>query len=220
MQKAPSTTQPSWARSISRFAPPQPPVYEYGFPKKPIQTLRANFISALKEIHAHAKDRGVTILLEPLNCYEAFPGVLTTLSHAVSIIEESGLDHIGIQPDIYHMNISEASMTDALRAAGKYIKHVHTNETNHYTIGTGHADYPAVIRALKAIGFDGYLAIYMPFVSQEVFGMGGGYGAEAGEGSGARAGKPDLKPHLETPIKYLKQIECVVEKEREIYGIA
>ena len=195
---------------------PQPPVFQYGFPEKPIKELRQNFIEALKEIAAHAEGCGVNILLEPLNCYEAFPGVLTTLQHAVSIIEESGMDNIGIQPDVYHMNISEASMTDALRAAGKYIRHVHANETNHYTIGTGHADYPGIIRALKDIGFDGYLAIYLPFVSQEAFRMpGAGYGSSSS--SDSSASRPDLKEHLERPLKYLKQIESIVDLERGIY---
>ena len=197
---------------------PQPPVYEYGFPKLPIATMRNNFIEALREIHAHAVTRGITILLEPLNSYEAYPQVLTSLYNAIEIIEASGLDNVGIQPDIFHMNISESSMTDALRAAGKYVKHMHTNETNHYAIGTGHADYPAIIRALKDIGYDGYLAIYMPFVSQEVFHSGSfGYGASGDGPVDEKASKLDLKPYLEWPIRYLKQIEQIVDRERVIY---
>ena len=195
---------------------PQPPVYEYGFPKLPIETMRQNLIEALREINSHAVKRGITILLEPLNCYEAYPQVLTSLHNAIEIIEASGLDNIGIQPDIFHMNIAESSMTDALRAAGKYVKHVHVNETNHYALGTGHADYPAIVRALKDIGFDGYLAIYMPYVSQELFYLAsGGYGASGG-GKGKIA-KPDLRPYLEWPIKYLQQIETMIDREREIY---
>lgn len=194
---------------------PQPPIYEYGFPKLPIETMRKNFIEALRDIHAHAVKCGITILLEPLNCYEAYPQVLTSVHNAIQIIEASGLDSIGIQPDVFHMNVAESSTTDALRAAGKYVKHVHLNETNHYALGTGHADYPAIIRALKDIGFDGYLAIYMPYVSQELFHMSGGYGADSG--LYAKITKPDLRPYLEWPINYLKQIETMIDREREIY---
>jgi D-psicose/D-tagatose/L-ribulose 3-epimerase len=195
----------------------QPPVYEYGFPKLPVETMRNNFIEALQEIQAHAVRRGITILLEPLNCYEAYPQVLTSVYNAIEIIEKSGLDHVGIQPDIFHMNISESSMTDAIRAAGKYVGQVHVNETNHYAIGTGHADYPAIMRALKDIEFDGYLSVYMPLVSQELFQLGFGYGASDSDSKEPKSAMCNLMPFLEWPINYLKQVEKTIDKERENY---
>lgn len=141
---------------------------EVPLPKQPVEELRANFVAAATEICEHAKPLGITVLMEPLNQYEAYPGVLTTLEEAVYVVEAVPCDNIGIQPDISHMSISESNIYDALRAAAPYIHVVHTNETNHRQLGTGHADYPEFFRMLKEINFNGYLTTYLPIVSQEV----------------------------------------------------
>lgn len=136
----------------------------------------------------------------------------------MAIINELDLDNIGIQPDIFHMNISEASIADALRATGKYIKHVHMNETNHYSFGSGHADYKAIMKTLKEINFTGCLAIYMPYTTQEIFNMGSqGYGKSGSFATKKGLVRPDLKSYLETPIKYLKEIENILDSSTKTY---
>ena len=106
-----------------------------------------------------------------------------------------------------------SSSSYSIRAAGRYVKHVHLNETNHREIGTGHADYKAIIKALKDIDYDGYLALYMPYTSQEIM-TSKGYGQSELGGTGQRL---DLKAYLEKPLKYLKEVEAIVEMESEIY---
>jgi len=196
----------------------QPPVYEIPFPKLPLETLWENLKVATREICAYAADRGVTILFEPLNKYEAYPGIMTLLSDASRLIDELGVDNLGIQPDISHLFYGEASIPDALRAAGPRIKHTHINETNRYALGTGAADYRAIVRVLKEVGFDGYMGIYLPLTDQKTFWLSQrGYGAG---GAAARANlpaRPPLRPYLEWPIRYLTQIEAAVDAERQLY---
>ena len=186
----------------------QPPVPQVPFPKLPIQTLRENFLESTREICEYAAGRDISILFEPLNRYEAYPDVLTTIYEAISLIDALGFPNLGVQPDIYHMNIAEASIPDALRAAGKRIKVMHMNETNHYYMGEGHADYKAIIRTLKEIGFDGYLSVYMPLISQEV-----SYGADNGDS----LTRPDLQTVLERQLRFLKEIERAVDGQRTRY---
>ena len=151
--------------------------------------------------------------LEPLSCYEAFPGVLTTVQQAASLIHETGIPNLGIQPDISHMNPDVASIPDSLRAVGKHIRHMHINETTRYDLGCGHADFHAIFRALRDVGYNGYLAVYMPHTTQEAAQrVAEGYG-----GSGARLGmtdRPELLTHLTRALKYLKEIERTVALER------
>lgn len=186
----------------------QPAIPQVPFPQLPIQTLRRNFLAASREICQYAADRNITILFEPLNRYEAYPGVLTTVYEAMSLIDALGFPNVGIQPDVYHMNIAEASIPDALRAAGKQVKVMHMNETNHYRLGEGHANYPAIMRTLKEIGFDGYLSIYMPLISQDV-----SYAA-SNSGTGTR---PDLQAVLQQQLRFLKEIERSVDGQRMLY---
>ncbi len=178
----------------------QPPVPQVPFPRLPISTLRQNFGASLQVVCDYAAARKITILLEPLNLYEAIPGVLTSVYDALGYIEELGIDNLGVQPDIFHMNISEASVTDALRAAAACTRVVHINETNHYRLGAGHADYAAIIGVLKDCGFNGYMTVYAPLVSQEVLCQ-----------QGRAADRPDLRAILAEQLEYLKQIEATVE---------
>ena len=187
----------------------QSPVPQIPFPKLPLQTLRTNFLESSREITEYAAEHNITVLFEPLNRYEAYPGVLTSVFDAINLINDLGLPNLGIQPDIYHMNIAEASINGALIAAGSHIKVMHMNETNHYYMGEGHADYYAILRILKEINFDGYLSIYMPLIPREL---------SYREGGDEDTSKPDLQAVLEKQLNFLKEIERSVDKQRLIYS--
>jgi sugar phosphate isomerase/epimerase len=199
----------------------QPAIPQLPFPEDDISTLRSHFKDSICEVCEHAAKCGVTILLEPLNCYEGLAGVLTTVIEAANYVEELKIDNLGVQPDNYHMNTGEASITQAIRVVAKHIKHYHFNETNHMTHGAGHADFREIVRILKGIGYDGYLAFYMPQTSQQIFqstpGIGYGKSDEAAIGSGA--GKKSLLEYVSQPIRLLKEIEQTVELERDLYEI-
>ena len=186
----------------------QPPVPEVPFPVAPIATLRQNFSKSLREICEYAAAGGISILLEPLNQYEAIPGVLTTVHDAIRVIDELGLDNLGVQPDVFHMNIAEASIPHALMAAGRRIKLVHMNETNHYRLGTGHADYKAIYRTLRECAFDGYVSVYLPYTSQEVF-----------QKKAQATFRPDLEAVLTEQLRFLKEMQSAVDAESAIYNV-
>jgi sugar phosphate isomerase/epimerase len=196
----------------------QPAIPQVLFPDLPIRTLRQNLVESLKEVCGYAGERGITILLEPLNGFEGYPGVLTTVAEAIGLVNALGYDNVGIQPDIHHMNMVEGSIPGAFRAAGELVRHVHMNETNLYSLGTGLADFNTIIQALMEIGFEGYLSVYMPLVSQEVYQMAPvGYGRSStarGSGGGTR---PDLAAYLVEAIDYLKEIEEAVGRQRRLY---
>ena len=85
----------------------QTPVPQIPFPKLPMHVLRSNFLEGAREICEYAGERDITVLFEPLNRYEAYSGILTSVFDAISLIDDLGLPNLGVQPDIYHMNISE-----------------------------------------------------------------------------------------------------------------
>lgn len=197
----------------------QPPVPELPFPATPIATLRANFLAACREICEHAAPRGVTVLFEPLNQYEAYPGVMTSVYDAIRVIDELGYPNLGVQPDVFHMNISEASIPDALRAAGQRIRVVHMNDTNHYRLGAGHADLKGIVRTLKELGFDGYISVYLPLVNQELLGVtAAGYGRAGHDGPKGGVTRPDLREMLAMQLDYLKVLERAVDAQLGLRG--
>ena len=62
--------------------------------------------------------------------------------------------NIGIHLDTYHMNIEENSIGEAIRKAGKRLRHFHTGENNRNIPGRGHIDWDEVFGALKEIGYE------------------------------------------------------------------
>lgn len=180
----------------------QPPIYEVPFSRLPTKVMRDTFLDSLRQICTYAGERNITVVVEPLSRYESFPGVATKVSEVVSLIEDLGASNLGVQPDVYHMNLSEVSIPEAVRLGGKHIRHMHMNESNHYALGTGHGEHHAIIRALKDVGYSGYLSVYMPITTQEAW---------------HRKQRADLSVHLRWAIGYLKQIEAAVDLEQAMY---
>jgi sugar phosphate isomerase/epimerase len=81
--------------------------------------------------------------------------------------------------------------------------HMHINETNHATLGTGKADFHAILKTLKDLNYSGYMSVYMPFLSQEAW-----------QRTGEKVHLPDC---LEWALGYLKTIERAVDLKRGMY---
>jgi sugar phosphate isomerase/epimerase len=118
---------------------------------------REVLLAGLNELGEHAKSEGVQLYLEPLNRYEDH--MVNRLGQAADLMREVGLDSVRVAADTYHMNIEEDDPPAALMAVAPYLGHVQVSESNRLQPGTGHVDWPAVLGALAAIGYDGYLAL-------------------------------------------------------------
>ncbi|HEY8371421.1 MAG TPA: sugar phosphate isomerase/epimerase family protein [Pseudonocardiaceae bacterium] len=118
---------------------------------------REVLLAGLTELGEHAAAEGVTLYLEPLNRYEDH--MVNRLEQAADLIREVGLDSVRICIDTYHMNIEEADPAGAVLANGPWIGHAQVSDSNRFQPGAGHLDWPAVLAALDAVGYDGYLAV-------------------------------------------------------------
>jgi sugar phosphate isomerase/epimerase len=57
------------------------------------------------------------------------------------------------------MNIEEDDPAAALAATGPRLAHVQVNDSNRLQPGTGHLDFGAAFSALRAVGYQGWLAL-------------------------------------------------------------
>lgn len=110
----------------------------------------------LEELGDYAASHGQVVLYEFLNRYE------TNLFNRVAPTVEflSGLQTRGVKllADLFHMNIEEADLAQAIRAGKDWIGHVHFADSNRQAIGLGHTRIEPVIAALGEIGYTGYLS--------------------------------------------------------------
>ncbi len=122
------------------------------------QPARKRLIEILQVAAEKGAERGVRLVLEPLNRYES--DLLNNADEGLALIAEVGHSHLGLLLDTYHVNIEEASLTEPFRqgiAAGK-LWHVHLGDSNRLPPGEGHLDFPSIIATLREMDYQGYLS--------------------------------------------------------------
>ncbi len=109
---------------------------------------------ALNELGQYATKHNVPLIYEPLNRYET--NLITTVADGVELMKSLATDNVKLLADLFHMNIEESNLADAIRAGRGYIGHVHFVDSNRRPAGLGHMDYGPIAAALKEIGYDKY----------------------------------------------------------------
>ena len=109
---------------------------------------------ALNELGPYAAKHSVALIYEPLNRYET--NLIKTVADGVAFMKTLSTDNVKLLADLFHMNIEEANLADALRAGEGYIGHVHFVDSNRQATGLGHMDYAPIAAALKETNYDGY----------------------------------------------------------------
>ncbi|MBI5758997.1 MAG: sugar phosphate isomerase/epimerase [Planctomycetales bacterium] len=109
---------------------------------------------ALDDLGQHAKQYGVPLLYEPLNRYET--NLVSTVADGVTLLQSLATENVKLLADLFHMNIEEVSLADAVRTGRGHIGHVHFVDSNRRPAGCGHIDYAPVAAALREIDFNGY----------------------------------------------------------------
>lgn len=121
----------------------------------------ANAEVGLKRILGHAEKRGVTLAMELLNSKVSHRDYLCDHSAwGVELCNRIGSDNFGLLYDIYHMQIMEGDVIATIRKHHAFFKHYHTGGVpgRHEIDDSQELNYPAVCRAIRDAGFDGYLA--------------------------------------------------------------
>ena len=113
-------------------------------------------VEGLKEVYAHAQKAGVRMALEPLNRFETY--FLNRADQALRLAEEVGPD-CGVCLDVFHMNIEEVNMHDAIKKVGKRLVDVHVAENNRLAPGMGKVDWSKLVATLREVGYDGALTM-------------------------------------------------------------
>jgi D-psicose/D-tagatose/L-ribulose 3-epimerase len=110
-------------------------------------------VASLKELSKYAHERGVVLCVEPLNRFET--SFLNLASQAIEVVDRVDHPGCGLLLDTFHMNIEERSIGEAIKSAGKRLKHLHACENDRGAPGSGHVPWAEVADACKAIGYTG-----------------------------------------------------------------
>jgi len=111
----------------------------------------------LKQVAPFAQDYGVTLAIEPLNRFETY--FINTAADAVRLAKDADHPSVKVHLDTFHMNIEEKDFYTALKDTGDLLFHLHANENDRGTPGTGHVDWKNVARAAKDVGYSEWVVI-------------------------------------------------------------
>ena len=124
-------------------------------------------VRSLKEILKTAEDNRVTLSLEVVNRYEHF--LLNTAEEGVRMAEETESGFCKVLLDLFHMNIEEDDIGEAVRFAHTHHKigEIHIGESNRRIPGTGrsHLDWEGFFGTLRSVGYEGMITME-PFLVQ------------------------------------------------------
>lgn len=114
-------------------------------------------VKNLKIVTRYAAARGKLVCVEPLNRFET--DFLNTVEQGLKLIADVGSPALKLHLDTFHANIEEKHQGAAIRRAGKHLGHIHACGCDRGTPGNDHIDWKSIAAALKAINYDGDVAV-------------------------------------------------------------
>ena len=130
------------------------------------ETGADNCVAFFKKLAGYAEKKKVTICLEMLNTrvsthpMKGHPGYQGDhTEYCIDIIKRVGSPRMQLLFDIYHVQIMDGDVINRIREHKDYIGHIHTagNPGRAELDATQEILYPAVLKALADIGYDGYV---------------------------------------------------------------
>jgi len=124
------------------------------------------FVEMLKPVVAHAEKEQVLLLIEPE------PGLLIeTVDQYLELMQHFTSPFIALNYDIGHAYCVKDDPATTIPRVAKYIRHFHfediasTRVHHHMVPGTGAIDFAATLKAIRSIGYNGWITIELyPFI--------------------------------------------------------
>ena len=120
-----------------------------------------NCVAGLKKIMPLAEKHGVIIQMELFNSRVDHPDYMADKSAwGVELCKKLGSPNFKLLFDIYHMQVNEGDIIHSIRDNHQYFGHYHVAGVpgRHEPEDTQELNYPAVMKAIVATGFKGYVA--------------------------------------------------------------
>jgi D-psicose/D-tagatose/L-ribulose 3-epimerase len=129
----------------------------------PTEDEWARGVETMRDVAEHASGHGVTLALEALNRFEIY--LLNTAADTARFVREVDHPNCRMMIDTFHAHIEEKDVAEAVHSCADVLVHVQVAENDRSTPGSGQVRWEETFRALKGVGYDGWLAI-------EAFGLG------------------------------------------------
>ena len=113
-------------------------------------------VEGMQEIYAYAEEHKIQIGIEPINRFETY--FINRAEQALALAKATG-PNCGVCLDVFHMNIEEDNMFEAIKRSKGYLKGFHVADNNRMAPGMGTFDWPRIIQTVQEIGYDEVLSV-------------------------------------------------------------
>lgn len=120
-----------------------------------IEIAMQRYVSCMNRCADVAEDLAIELIVEPVNRYEV--NFINSCEEGLAVIKAINRKCVKLMPDLFHMNIEDASFRKSFEQAQDYISYVHVADSNRLAPGWGHMPFDEVFEILRDIGYDGYL---------------------------------------------------------------
>jgi 2-dehydrotetronate isomerase len=122
------------------------------------------FVGNLRDAADKAAQARMTLLIEPINHRDKPNYFLQRVEQAAAIIERVGRSNVRIMFDCYHTQVMQGDLIRRIEAHCPLIGHVQiAGAPDRAEPDEGEVNYPAVLKALDRLGYDGWVgAEYKP----------------------------------------------------------
>ncbi len=110
-------------------------------------------IDAFKELSEYSGKKNVKIALETVTIMQT--NFVNTLEDAVRIIKAVDNENFRLMMDVFHLNLEEKNVIEAIKTYSPYNIHVHLADNNRRYPGHCGLDFEKIISTFKECGYDG-----------------------------------------------------------------
>jgi len=123
--------------------------------------VRAGIVSCLLEAIPVLEGTGVTLMVEPMNTRVDHPGYsLPSSESVISVCQAIESDVLGINWDLYHLQISEGDLSGHFREGLPWVAYVQiADHPGRHEPGTGEVDYGNLLADITEQGYTGPIGL-------------------------------------------------------------
>lgn len=117
------------------------------------EQTEAYAVEAFQEISRYGEEKNVRIALETVTIMQT--NFINTLEEGLSMVKRVDRDNFKLMLDIFHLNLEEKNLHEAIRNYSPYNIHVHLADNNRRYPGHCGLDFDKIIATFKECGYEG-----------------------------------------------------------------
>lgn len=110
-------------------------------------------VNAFRELAEYAEPKNVRIALETVTIMQT--NFINTLEEGAKIVDRVDRSNFKLMMDVFHLNLEEKDICEAIRKYSSYNIHVHLADNNRRYPGHCGLDFEKIIGAFQACGYEG-----------------------------------------------------------------